>query len=307
MNDLTSPKYDQISKPGPQDYATHALSAATWKAYQNDLNHFLAWGGVIPASEGMVADYLTEQAPRFSTSTLKRRLVAISKAHRMASHTDPVRSQIVQLTMRGIRRVHGKPQSQVSPIMKDDLIVMLSHMPDNLKGCRDRALLLTGFCAALRRSELASIRCEDIEISNQGIVLTLPRSKTDQFSDGRKIGIPRGRGKICPVSSLEAWLEHSGLTTGPLFRAISKGMTLSFAQISDRAIANIVKDYALKAGLDPAKYSGHSLRSGLCSSAAQHGYSSWVIRKQSGHKTDAMLYRYIRIGDLFTDNAAALF
>ena len=84
-------------------------------------------------------------------------------------------------------------------------------------------------------------------------------------------------------------------------------MTLGAAQISDRAVANIVKEYALKAGLDPANYSGHSLRSGLCSSAAQHGYSSWVIRKQSGHKTDAMLYRYIRIGDLFTDNAAALF
>lgn len=177
----------------------------------------------------------------------------------------------------------------------------------NLKGCRDRAILLTGFCAALRRSELAGIRCEDIEINNQGIVLTLRRSKTDQFGEGRKIGIPRGRGKICPVASLEKWLEHSGLKTGPLFRAISKGMTLSVVQISDRAIANIVKDYALKAGLDPAKYSGHSLRSGLCSSAAQHGYSSWVIRKQSGHKTDAMLYRYIRIGDLFTDNAAALF
>lgn len=307
MNDLISSKYNQTIKSEPQDYATHALSAATWKAYQNDLNHFLAWKGVIPATEGMVADYLTEHAPRFSIATLKRRLVALSKAHCMAGYTDPVQSQIVQLTMWGIRRVHGKPQSQVSPVMKDDLIVMLSHMPDNLKGCRDRALLLTGFCAALRRSELASIRCEDIEISNQGIVLTLPRSKTDQFGEGRKIGIPRGRGKICPVASLEVWLEHSGLTTGPLFRAISKGMALGAVQISDRAIANIVKEYALKAGLDPTKYSGHSLRSGLATSAAEQGFSSWEIRRQTGHASDQMLQRYIRLGSLFQRNAAALF
>jgi integrase len=200
------------------------------------------------------------------------------------------------------------PQVQVAPLLKDDMVLLLAQAKDDLKGHRDKALLLLGFCAALRRSELAAVRVEDLEFTSQGIILTLPRSKTDQTGQGRKIGIPKGRGgRICPVGSVGLWMKQSGIHSGPLFRAITKGGVLSDQVLSNRAVANIVKDYAQKAGLDPARHSGHSLRAGLATSAAQHGVSSWKIRAQTGHRSDAMLARYIRDGDIFSDNAAALF
>lgn len=288
-------------------YLNHALAGNTQKAYKADLKHYHSWGGTIPASPEMIARYLSAHPEILSIATLQRRLVAIGKIHVMQDYPDPTKNDLVKMTMRGIRRVHGKPQAQVSPILKEDLIVMLSHCPDTLKGHRDRALLMLGFCGALRRSELVAVKAEDIEFTAQGIILTLPRSKTDQTGQGRKIGIPKGRGRICPVMAVNDWLAHLSVAHGPVFRSITKGGVLSEGSLSDRAVADIIKSYAEKAGLNPQRYSGHSLRSGLCTSAAQHGVSSWKIRAQTGHKSDSMLSRYIRDGDLFTDNAASLF
>jgi integrase len=137
-------------------------------------------------------------------------------------------------------------------------------------------------------------------------VITLTRSKTDQVGEGRKIGIPFGRGRICPVQSLKSWIDLLDGEEGALFRPINKGGTISNARLSASAVAELVKYYAAQIGLDPKNYSGHSLRSGLATSAAQHGASSWQIRKQTGHSSDAMLARYIRDGDIFRDNAAGI-
>lgn len=307
MTNLIPAPENGMCSAGVQEYVNSALSRNTLKAYRCDLEHYVAAGGTIPAIPEQVAAYLSTYAPTLSIATLQRRMVSIAKAHTMQGYTDPVKSDLVKLTMRGIRRVHGKPQAQVSPILKDDLTVILSHVPDTMKGRRDSALLLLGFCGALRRSELAAVQVDDLEFTAQGIILTLPRSKTDQTGQGRKIGIPKGRGRICPVGSVRFWLEQSGIEIGPLFRPISKGGVIGDDQLSDRAIADLIKHYAGKVGLNPEKYSGHSLRSGLATSAAQNGVSSWKIRQQTGHKSDAMLARYIRDGDLFADNAAALF
>ncbi len=307
MNGLIVSGETQIIEVDVRHYVENALSDNTRKAYRADLNHYRIWGGTVPASAEQIAAYLTAHAGVLSIATLQRRLVSITKAHTMQGYSDPVQSDLVALTMRGIRRVHGKPQAQVSPILKEDLTVMLSHIPDTVKGKRDRALLLLGFCGALRRSELAAVKVEDLEFTAQGIVLTLPRSKTDQTGQGRKIGIPRGRGRICPVMAVNEWIVQSDAEAGALFRGVSKGGVIADEKLSDRAIADIIKHYARKAGLNPEKYSGHSLRSGLATSAAQHGISSWKIRQQTGHKSDVMLARYIRDGDLFSDNAATLF
>jgi integrase len=307
MSELISAPVCNLPSADVRHYVENALSDNTRRAYKNDLAHYWAWGGVVPATSAQVAAYLSDHAGVLSTATLQRRLVAITKAHTVQGYPDPVKSDLVKLTMRGIRRIHGKPQQQVSPIMKEDLIIMLSHVPNSVKGKRDQALLLLGFCGALRRSELVAVKAEDLEFNSQGVILTLPRSKTDQEGRGFKVGIPKGRGRICPVKALGDWLTHSGAETGFIFRSVTKGRVLSGAPLSDRAVADIIKHYAHKAGLNPEKYSGHSLRSGLATSAAQHGISSWKIRAQTGHKSDAMLARYIRDGDLFTDNAAALF
>lgn len=288
-----------------RNYVEESLSENSRKALKSDLTHYINWGGNIPACPEDVALYLSSYAGILSIATLRRRLASLSKVHNMEGHDNPVSSELVKMTMRGVSRKHGKPQRQVTPILKEDLIVMLSHAPENLKGHRDKALLLLGFCAALRRSELCSIKFEDLEFNNQGFILTLPRSKTDQTGQGRQIGIPCGRGRICPVKVVNNWIEKSGIESGSLFVSIRKSGAMTGEQLSDRSIADIIKHYAVKADLDEKKYSGHSLRSGLATSAAQHGVSSWKIRQQTGHKSDTMLARYIRDGDLFTDNAVS--
>lgn len=299
--------YEEFRSLTVRDYIQHSLSDNTIRAYRADLEHFQDWGGRIPSVPETIAAYLSNHAVCLSMATLSRRLVSISRAHAMQNLPDPTKSEIVRLTFRGIKRLHGKPQQQVSPIMKGDLVVMLCHAADTMKGCRDRALLLMGFCAALRRSELVSVTVEDIEFTGQGIILTIPRSKTDQTGQGRRIGIPKGRGRVCPVASVALWLEKSGIENGPVFRAVNKGGKLGEDGLSDRAVADLVKYYAEQAGIDPIRVSGHSLRSGLATSAAQNGSSSWKIRAQTGHRSDQMLARYIRDGDLFMDNAASLF
>lgn len=290
-----------------REYAKQSLSENSRRALAGDLEQFAAWGGNIPADPKTISRYISDHAEVHSIATIKRRLASISKAHNMGGYDNPVQNELVKMVLRGVQRQHGKPQRQATPILKEDLTVMLSHAPDNLKGDRDRALLILGFCAALRRSELVSVQVEDLEFNAQGLVLTIPRSKTDASGAGEKIGVPFGRGKTCPAGLVRLWLEKSGRETGPLFVSFRKGGTMTDQQLSDRAISDIIKHYAAKAGLPPERHSGHSLRSGLATSAAMHGVSSWKIRAQTRHKSDAMLARYIRDGDMFTGNAAALF
>jgi len=308
MNELLLVSNDTPPSVNLKHYIENALSDSTRRAYRLDLEHYRAWGGNIPASPEQIAAYLATHANTLAIATLQRRLVSIAKAHTMRGHPDPVKSDLVKLAMRGIRRAHGRPQDQASPLLKEDLTVMLSHISDTTKGKRDQALLLLGFCGAFRRSELVALKCSDLEFVSQGMIITLTRSKTDQTGQGRKIGIPKGRGRICPVQAVHDWIMHSGAHgNAPLFRSVTKGNIISEAVLSDRAVADIIKQYAMKAGLNPERYSGHSLRAGLATSAAQHGISSWKIRAQTGHKSDAMLARYIREGDLFANNAANLF
>lgn len=287
-----------------QSYVRDALSENTLIAYQSDLRHFKAWGGIVPSTPEIVASYLTHYAQELSMATLSRRLVAVGKAHTMQGYPSPTVHDLVTLTMKGIKRRHGKPQKQVSALMKEDIVSMLNVIPDTAKGIRDRALLLIGYCGAFRRSELVALTCNDIEFVSQGIIITIQRSKTDQSGEGRKIAIPYGRGLICPVQSLKSWLKLLEDQSGAIFRPIDKGGNIAMQAITSHAVAAIIKHYAAKVGLDPAKLSGHSLRAGLSTTAAQNGVPSHKIRQQTGHKSDTMLSRYIRDGGLFTDNAA---
>jgi integrase len=175
-----------------------------------------------------------------------------------------------------------------------------------LIGLRDKALLLVGFAGAFRRSELVAINCTDIEWVDQGMVVHIRRSKTDQAGEGRKVGLPFARGRHCPVLALKQWLEAANITSGFLFRSVTKHGHIGEAALSREAVAVIVKKRAQAIGLDSAKYSGHSLRAGLVTSAAQAGVSNWKIKSQTGHKSDAMLTRYIRDSQIFVDNAGGI-
>jgi integrase len=146
----------------------------------------------------------------------------------------------------------------------------------------------------------------DIEHVRQGIVLHLRRSKTDQDGQGRKIGIPFGRTRWCPVAAVDAWLAAARITEGAIFRRVDRRGHVHNVRLSGEAVSLVVRERVATAGLDPAGYSGHSLRAGLATSAAQAGVSTCKIRQQTGHASDAMLGRYIRDGQLFTDNAAGM-
>lgn len=282
-----------------------ALSGNSRAAYQSDLKHFVAWGGQIPCPPDDAAKYLAAHAGHLSVATLGRRLVSIGKAHTSQNLPSPTKSDLVKAVMRGIRRTHGVAQRQVAPAIKEDVLAMVSNLA-GAKGVRDRALLLVGFAGAFRRSELVSLTVENVEFAKQGLLINVTRSKTDQEGRGRKIAIPHARGSVCAVHALQAWLEASGITTGLIFRGITRHGLISDEGLTPQSVALVVKERALAAGLDPSRYSGHSLRAGLVTSAAQMGVSSWKIRQQTGHKSDAMLARYIRDANIFADNAAGM-
>jgi integrase len=285
-------------------YVCDSLAQNTRRAYLSDLAEFERWGGSIPASAETVAAYLADRADKLSVATLVRHLASISKAHEARGLLNPTRSELVRATMRGVKRTRGCAPREAKPLLRDDLLLVLDAIGEGLKASRDRALLLIGFAGALRRSELVGLDLGDIEHVRQGIVLHLRHSKTDQEGQGRKIGIPFGRARWCPVAALDAWLTASGVTEGAIFRPVDRHARVQPARLSGEAVSLVVRERVVAAGIDPTRYSGHSLRAGLATSAAQAGVPTWRIRGQTRHASDAMLSRYIREGELFIDNAA---
>lgn len=290
-------------KNAVERYFVASFAHSSRRAYASDLRHFLAWGGSVPSSPEQVAAYLAVHAETLKAATLKRRVISIGLAHTTQQIENPCTSEVVRMTLRGIWRVHGTAQAQVTPAVREDILAMVRGLSGH-KGTRDRALLLLGFASALRRSELVGLNCADVEFVERGLIVHLRRSKTDQEGAGRKIAVPFARGTACPVKALREWLSTSAITEGPIFRPINRHGTIASSRLSGHAVAQIVKARAAAAGLDPERYSGHSLRAGLITSAAAAGASIWKIRAQSGHRTDAMVARYVRDADLFTNNAA---
>lgn len=289
-------------------YIHAAIADRTRQAYQEDLQRFINWSGQIPSSAEQIAAYLAVHGETHAPATLGRWVVSLGKAHTTLGLENPCTSALVRTTLRGIRRQRGTAQRRVAPTGRDDLIAMVRAMGNTPRDFRDRALLLIGFAGALRRSELVALTTADTIFSAAGLTLTICRSKTDQEGHGRLIGIPYGRGAICPVQALQDWLTLSidpadpEARTAPIFRPINKHGQITDQVLSGHAVAKIVKQRCAAAGLSPEHYSGHSLRAGFCTAAALNGAPSWQIRKISGHKTNAMLERYIRDARLFHDN-----
>lgn len=183
---------------------------------------------------------------------------------------------------------------------------MVATLGDGPGGIRDRALLLIGFAAALRRSELVALDVDDVTEREDGLVVTLRRSKTDQEGAGAELGVPFGSDPTtCPVRALRRWYEASGIEAGPIFRPVTRHGVIGEARLTDRSVALVVKRTAERAGLDPVQFAGHSLRAGLITSAAEAGVQERHIMAQSRHKSVPVMRRYIRGATLFQDNAAA--
>ena len=289
-----------------RDLVDHSVSSSTRTAYASDLKHFGEWGGTLPAMPETVAAYIAAYAGKLAVATITRRVATLSKAHQVMAGSNPCQSELVKATLQGLRRKHGTAQKQAKALTVQDLFVVLDRMGEGLKDARDRALLLLGFAGGFRRSELVGLCLADIELVRQGIIIALRHSKTDQEGAGRKIGIPCGRTRHCPVAAVTDWLTRSGITQGPIFRPINRHCQLQPERLSGDAVSEIIRQRLAAAGIDPEGYSGHSLRAGFATSAAQAGASTLKIRAQTGHASDAMLNRYIRDGELFTGNAAGV-
>ena len=295
-----------------QSYLRSARAANTVKAYQSDWASFERFCqgrevASLPSAPATVAAYLAESARRLKANTVERHLTSISQAHQLAGVANPVEDKLVRTVMSGIRRVKGTAQTGKDPLSPALLRQMFSGAPGDLRGIRDRALLLVGFAGAFRRSELVAIRYEDVRFTDEGVVVTIAKSKTDPEGEGHAIGIPYGsHPESCPVRALGAWLEQSNITYGYLFTAIGRwGGVVTAKPICDHQLAKIIKRLADRAGLDPASFSGHSLRSGLATSAAEGGASERAIMDQTRHRSLKQVRKYIRRGSLFKDNAAA--
>lgn len=314
MTDLITTQGADLAVPlgKAQTYAEQATAENTRRAYSADWRHFVAWCDTraaqsLPADVATVAAYLADCAEQYKLATVERRLTSISKAHQLASVPNPTKTEQIHLVIKDIRRALGHAQRQAAPAVTEIIKAMVEQLGQEPHTSRDRALLLLGFAGAFRRSELVALNVEDLQFSSAGVAVTVRRSKTDQEGQGITKDIPLGlNAATCPVRALRAWIEAAELVSGPIFRPVDRHGNISTDRLTGHAVARIVKRAAGAAGLDASAFSGHSLRAGLATAAAAAGASDRSIQKQTGHKSRAMLDRYIRAGQLFKDNAAGV-
>ncbi|MBF0357804.1 MAG: tyrosine-type recombinase/integrase [Magnetococcales bacterium] len=251
--------------PQVQAYAQAAVLADnTRAAYWGDLRRFMDWGGVVPASSKTVASYLVAHANSHKYATLARWKVSIGKSHTAKGLPDPTKTELVHAVLKGIKQKHGQDQRQVAPLTKEKIISMVSNMGDRLKDKRDKALILVGFAGGLRRSDLISLKREDLSEKEDGWEIILSKSQ---------VGIPKASGQVCAAKALKEWLEVSEITEGAVFQGINRHGKRSGKPLTGHGVALIVKERVQSIGLDPAHYSGFSLRAGLISSSADQGIS----------------------------------
>ena len=293
-------------------YAQAARAASTLRAYRSDWRHFCRWcegrgADALPTTPGTVALYLAALARTHRPGTITRRLTAITRAHAAAGHPTPASMAHPQVreTLQGIRRTLGVRQQGKTALRTSVLGAVLAALPPGLAGVRDRAVILLGFAGAARRANLAAIEVENLLWSDEGIAVTLPRSKTDPEGRGHTLAVPRGaHPDSCPVRALEAWLGAAGITAGPVFRAVDRHGRVGAKALHPESVAAILKRAVARAGFDPAGYGGHSLRAGFATEAARGGATVWDIMRQTGHRSPLTVARYIRDAGLFQDAPA---
>jgi len=307
-------------------YVEAARAANTLRGYRSDWREFTAWctehGDVnpLPAAPPTVSGYLTALAKRGAkVGTMSRRLSAIKFAHQLRDLPDPTRNARVVAVWEGVRRTHGAPPEQAAPLMPPELFDVLAACPSmrtwrtrgrqpepDLAGARDRALLLVGFVGALRRSELAALTVDRVAEHPNGLVLTLPRSKTNQTGEHVELVVlPRaGNPDRCPVTALTCWRDLAGVVDGPLFRPVGKSNTAGPGRLHPESVNVLVQQAVARTGINPAGYSAHSLRAGFVTYAHLRGASDRAIAHQTRHRSLATLGSYVRVQQAWTDNAA---
>jgi len=278
-----------------------SLSPNTRRAYEQSWRAFGEWCAErrvspLPAAPETLVAYITymNKAGK-KPATISRALAAISVTHGLKGHESPRKSQLVQRAWRGVCRTRGLAPTRKAPVTDKLLDQVVGTIPTNtLLGLRNRALILFGFAAALRRSELVAVKVEHLTLEEKGCRLWIPRSKTDQSGHGAEVYVPRWDDALCPVKALEEWLEYARIRSGPVFRAVGRWEHVGEEPLDDRMVALVVQKAVKDAGFDPRAFGGHSLRAGLATSAAEKGTPADAIMKHTRHKSHAMVFQYIR-------------
>ena len=234
--------------------------------------------------------------------------MSISMVHKLKGHYLDTKHPIIVENLMGIRRVKGSIQKGKKPILINHLKSIINAINQQniseIKKARDKSIMLIGFGGGFRRTELISIDNEDLEFVPEGLKIIIKRSKTDQFGEGMTKGLPYfDNPEYCPVRNLNKWLEISKIKNGPIFRRFAKGSLVTNNRLTDQTVVLLIKKYLNLAGIDNSNYSGHSLRSGFATSAAESGAEERSIMAMTGHKSTEMVRRYIKEANLFKNNA----
>ena len=286
----------------------------TVRAYKSDFNDFglfCAQNGFksLPSEPKIVSLYLTHLSTKEAKmSTLKRRLVSIGVIHKLKGYYLDTKHPTIIENIMGIKRRKGSIQKGKKPILINNLKALINTIDqqdkENIKKLRDRSIILIGFSGGFRRNEIVSLDYDDLDFVAEGLKINLKRSKTDQFGEGSVKGLPYfDNSQYCPVVSLKKWIEISKIRSGPLFRRFTKGSRLTQYRLTDQTVALIIKQYLELTGIDSKNYSGHSLRSGFATTAAESGVEERSIMAMTGHKSTEMVRRYIKEANLFKNNA----
>ena len=286
----------------------------TVRAYKSDFNDFglfCAKNGFksLPSEPKIVSLYLTYLSTKEAKmSTLKRRLVSIGVIHKLKGHYLDTKHPAIIENIMGIKRRKGSIQKSKKPILVNSLKLIINAIDqqnkEEIKKLRDRSIILIGFSGGFRRNEIVSLDYDDLDFVPEGLKINLKRSKTDQFGEGFTKALPYFDNlQYCPVASLKKWIEISKITSGALFRRISKGSKMSENRLTNQTVALLIKKYLNLIGVDSKNYSGHSLRSGFATSAAESGAEERSIMTMTGHKSTEMVRRYINDANLFKNNA----
>lgn len=283
-----------------QKYRTASKSRETKRAIQKAWRAFCAWARtrgweLLPCGPEVMEAYLIDLAELGrKVSTIEQARYAIDTRHKMAGLPPPGESEVVKVAMAGIRRTLGSPQRRAGALTPDHIQEI--DFRDDLKGLRDRALLLVGVCGGFRRSEMSAIRVEDIERTDYGLRLLLRRSKADQEGVGATVDLVRSTisPDRCPVSALDVWLRASGLRKGPIFPRLRRWNKLTSQPLSPEAINLLVKWAADQCGLDPRRFSGHSLRSGCATFLLDKGVPIHMVAQHLRHRRLDTTLKYDR-------------
>ena len=305
-----------VALEAARGYAGQALSPSTRRAYEADWEHYQGWcrdagWEALPAAPAGVAAYLASMAHTHARATIERRLVSIGQRHKLAGEAWIPSHPLIRATLRGMWRTHGQPARQAAALASPEVKQLVATCGTDLTGLRDRALLLLGLAAALRRAELAAVEREHLDFRSDGSLrLLLPRAKGDQEGEGEWIGLPRGKhGETCPVRALEAWLRAVDCHYGPVFRKVDQWRNVSERALHPDAVRQILLRRAAEAGLRVSsleRLSPHGLRAGFVTEAYQAGARDEHIMAHTRHRDLKTMRGYVRRARLVQDSPAKL-